>query len=265
MRFIVIGAHPDDCEYRFAGTAIKLVKDGHAIKFVSMSNGDGGHHLQGGATLTKRREAEAQEAGRRLGVAAYDVLDNHDGELLPTLENRQEVIRQIREWQADVVLSHRPNDYHPDHRYTGSLVQDSAYMVTVPNICPSTPALRRNPVYFYLEDEFRKPVPFSPDVVVDIDDTWEKKVDSLDAHVSQFYEWLPWLDGKLDEVPDNPAGRKKWLDQWLQQLLKNDFRTALERRYGAKKARNSRPLEAFELCEYGRQPSAEDLNRMFPL
>jgi LmbE family N-acetylglucosaminyl deacetylase len=260
----VIGAHPDDCEYRFGGSAVKCLAQGHAVKFVSVTNGDAGHHIQGGATLTSRRKAEAKEAARRLGVTACDVLDNHDGEYVATLENRREIIRQIREWQADIVITHRLNDYHPDHRYTSMLVQDSAFMVMVPHICPATPALRRNPVYLYMEDEFRKPDPFSPDVVVDIDAIWDRKVDSIDAHESQFYEWLPWLDGVLDQVPETPAGRKEWLGKWLQQLLKSDFRAALERRYGPEKAAGIRFVEAFELCEYGRQPSPEELDQMFP-
>lgn len=264
MRFIVIGAHPDDCEYRVAGTAVKLTEMGHVVKFVSATNGDGGHHEQGGATLANRRRAEFTEATRRLGIAACETLDNHDGELTPSVENRQRVIQLIREWQADVVITHRPNDYHPDHRYIGTLVQDSAYMVTVPNICAGTPPLHHNPVYLYMEDEFRKPIPFSPDVVVDIGATWEKKVASLDAHVSQFYEWLPWLEGKLNEVPKDPAGRLKWLEEWLRRLLRNDFLKELERRYGAERAAKIMYAEGFELCEYGRQPSTEELDAMFP-
>ena len=264
MKVLVIGAHPDDCEYRFGGTAAKFVELGHAVKFVSLTNGDAGHHAQGGATLARRRKAEAEEAARRLGVTACDVVDNHDGELEPTLENRREIIRMIREWKADVVLTHRPNDYHPDHRYAGLLVEDSAFLVTVPNICPATPALRENPVFLYLEDDLQKPAPFSPGVVVEIDSTWGKKVDSLDAHESQFYEWLPWLAGKLDEVPKSPDERRQWLSRWLRERLKNDFRDALERRYGADRARGIELAEAFELCEYGRQLSPEELSEMFP-
>lgn len=193
------------------------------------------------------------------------MLDNHDGEYLPTLENRFEIIRQIREWQADVVLSHRPNDYHPDHRNTGLAVQDSAYMVCVPNVCPSAPPLRRNPVYLYLEDPFEKPYAFRPDIVVAIDDTWDRKVDSLDAHECQFYEWLPWLDERLDQIPGDPAGRKRWLGDWLTVLLKNDFAEALARRYGPEMPHRIGHVEAFELCEYGRQPSAEELSALFPM
>ena len=263
MRILCIGAHPDDCEYRFAGTAVKLASEGHALKFLAVTNGDAGHHEIGGGALARRRRVEQEEAARRLDVA-WEVLDNHDGEYLATLENRLEIIRQIREWQADVVLSHRPNDYHPDHRNTGIAVQDSAYMVTVPNVCPGVPALRRNPIYLYLEDPFRKPNPFVPDIVVAIDDTWDRKVDSLDAHECQFYEWLPWLDGLLDQVPGDHAARKGWLSGWLSKLLGNDFRDVLASRYGPGQAARIKHCEAFEVCEYGRQPSKEELESLFP-
>ena len=161
-RIIVFGAHPDDCDQRFGGTAAKFAAMGYAVKFVSVTNGDAGHQTQGGEALAKRRRAEAAEAGRRLGIAEYITLDNHDGELLPTLEVREQIIRLIREWKADIVLGPRPFDYHPDHRYTGVLLQDAAFMVTVPNICPDTPALRKNPVFLYFEDRFKSRWRFNP-------------------------------------------------------------------------------------------------------
>jgi LmbE family N-acetylglucosaminyl deacetylase len=150
------------------------------VKFVSLTNGDAGHQTQGGEELAKRRRAEAQEAGRRTGIE-YEVLDNHDGKLLPALDVREQVIREIRQWKADVVIGPRPNDYHPDHRYTGVLVQDASYMVIVPNIVKDTPPLPRNPVFLYYSDRFAKPQPFRPDIVVSIDDAFQKKIDMLDA------------------------------------------------------------------------------------
>src|SRR5689334_9139684 len=201
LHVIAFGAHPDDCDIRAVGTAMKYVALGHKVKFVSVTNGDAGHQAEGGGALAKRRRAEAQESGRRSGIGEYEVLDNHDGELVPSVPVREQIIRAIRKWNADIVLAPRPNDYHPDHRYTGVLVQDAAYMVVVPNVAPDTPPLRKNPVFLYYEDHFQKPAPFRPDVVVNIDETFEKKIDALDAHESQVYEWLPWVDGKLDEVP----------------------------------------------------------------
>jgi LmbE family N-acetylglucosaminyl deacetylase len=264
VRVIAFGAHPDDCDLGAGGLAAKYAALGYKVKFVSLTNGDAGHQSEGGGQLAMRRRAEAQEAGRRIGVE-YEVLENHDGRLLPTLEAREQVIREIRQWKADIVIGPRPNDYHPDHRYTGVLVQDASYMVIVPNIVSDTPALRRNPVFLYYSDRFTRPQPFRADIVVSIDDVYQKKIEMLDAHVSQFYEWLPWTEGQLADVPKDPAARKTWL---ATQMLANskvrpEWREALEKRYGAEAARVQH-AEAFEITEYGRQPSEEEIRVLFP-
>jgi LmbE family N-acetylglucosaminyl deacetylase len=264
LRIIVFGAHPDDCDMDAGGTAALWAAKGHAVKFVALTNGDAGHQSEGGGALAKRRRAEAQEAGRRFGIAEYEVLDNHDGELEPTLAVRQQVIRRIRQWQADVVIAPRPNDYHPDHRYTGVVVQDTAYMVVVPNVTPDTPALRKNPVFLYSYDHFQRPNPFRPDVAVAIDSVIEKKIHALDAHVSQVYEWLPWVDGALESVPKEAAARLQWLGQQRSgQRISDEVRAALHKWYGAK-ADAVKDAEAFEVCEYGRRPSEADLRKLFP-
>jgi len=264
LRIIAFGAHPDDCDIRAAGTAVKFAAMGHHVKFVAVTNGDAGHQSEGGGILAKRRRAEAMESGRRLGVT-YEVLDNHDGELLPTLEVRQQIIRRIRQWGADIVLAPRPNDYHPDHRYTGVLIQDAAYMVVVPNVCPDTAPLHDNPVFLYFEDGFQRPNPFRPDVAVAIDDVFDKKIDALDAHVSQVYEWLPWVDHTLNQVPKDVVERKKWLASRREPAISPAVRKALEKWYGAERAAQVKVAESFELCEYGRRPSDDELRKLFPM
>jgi LmbE family N-acetylglucosaminyl deacetylase len=264
LRIIAFGAHPDDCDQRVGGTAARWAALGHQVKFVAVTNGDAGHQTEGGSALAQRRRAEAQEAARRLGIAEYETLDNHDGQLVPSVDVREQIIRKIRQWNADLVLAPRPNDYHPDHRYTGVLLQDAAYMVVVPNICPDTPALRKNPVFLYFEDRFQRPNPFRPDVAVAIDAVIDVKLRGLDAHVSQMYEWLPWVAGKLDTVPADPRARFELLRSLRAgQPLADSVRDALKKRYGAT-ADAIKNAEAFELCEYGRQPTPEELGQLFP-
>ena len=263
LNIIAFGAHPDDCDIRAGGTAAKWAAAGHRVRFVSVTNGDAGHQSQGGGALAARRRAEAQEAGRRLGVD-YITLDNHDGELMPTLQVREQIIRLIRQWKADLVLGPRPHDYHPDHRYTGILLQDAAFMVTVPNIAPDTPALRQNPVFMYFEDGFQKPNPFAPDVAVSIDDTFSKKIDAIDAHESQMYEWLPWLNGRLDSVPKDPAARRAMTAKQRFGRINDAVRAVLVKYYGAEAGAKVEHAEAFEICEYGRRPDAAELKRLFP-
>ena len=263
LNVIAFGAHPDDCDQRAGGTAIKLAMLGHRVRFVSVTNGDAGHQTEGGGALAARRREEAREAGRRAGVE-YITLDNHDGELTPTLKPREDIIRQIRLWNADLVLAPRPNDYHPDHRYTGVLVQDAAYMVVVPNITPDTPALRKNPVFMYFQDNFQRPNAFRPDVAISIDDVIDKKIDMMDAHVSQFYEWLPWVDGVLEKVPKGAADRKRWLKETGGGQVSPAVRETLTKWYGAEKAKAVRYAEAFEICEYGTRPDDAMIRKLFP-
>jgi LmbE family N-acetylglucosaminyl deacetylase len=264
LQIIMIGAHPDDCDIKSGGTAALFVAMGHHVKFVSVTNGDAGHQSEGGGMLAKRRIAETKEVAKRLGVS-YDVLDNHDGELLPTLEIRLQIIRKIREWKADVVIAPRSNDYHPDHRYTGVLVQDAAFMVGVPNIAPDTPPLRKNPVFLYFQDNFKKPNPFQADIAVDITSVIAKKLDGLDAHQSQFFEWLPWIGDYESEVPKDKAKQREYLLSKRVTKVNPEVKKALEKWYGKEKAEKINYAEAFEICEYGSIPSEADIRRLFPM
>ena len=264
LRIIMIGAHPDDCDLDAGGTALLYASMGHAVKFVSVTNGDAGHQTEGGGALAKRRMAEAKEAGKRFGVT-YEVLDNHDGELVPSLNVRLQIIRKIREWNADIVIAPRPNDYHPDHRYTGVLVQDAAYMVGVPNVAPDTPPLQKNPVFLYFQDHFQRPNPFSADIAVDITEVFDKKIFALAAHESQFFEWLPWIGGYADQVPKSKAEWLPWFTKQQTRTISPEIKTSLEKWYGKDRAAKVKHTEAFEVCEYGTQPSAEDIRRLFPM
>lgn len=266
-RVIAIFAHPDDADSKMGGTAALMAQAGHKVKFLSLTNGDAGHYEEGGGVLGKRRRAEAHESARRLGIDEYEVLDHHDAELMPTLDVRMDVIRAIRAWNADVVIGLRPNDYHPDHRNAGKLVQDAAYMVQVPNVAPDTPPTDSNPVFLYMQDRFTKPYPFEPDIAVAIDEVFDTKIDGLDAHESQMYEWLPWIGDYLDEVPESETARRKWLEQRYRERssISPDVRKALAKWYGTERAQEVQHAEAFEIAEYGHQPSDEEIRALFPM
>jgi LmbE family N-acetylglucosaminyl deacetylase len=267
LRIIVFGAHPDDCEIRAGGSAILWSDAGHHVKFVSATNGDIGHFAMAGGELARRRYAEVQAAAKILGTTT-EVLDIHDGELMPTLENRRAFTRQMRGWNADLVIGHRPNDYHPDHRYTGVLMQDSAYMVAVPFFCPDVPPLKKNPTFLYSYDRFQRPNPFRPDVVVSIDSVIERKVDALVAIESQFVEGGAL--GAPNPALETPEGKKARVEV-VRNSFKNRFkgiadscRDKLIELYGPESGSKVQYAEAFEICEYGRKPSKEDLKRLFP-
>jgi LmbE family N-acetylglucosaminyl deacetylase len=264
LKILMIGAHPDDCDIKGGGTAALFVSLGHKVKFISVTNGDAGHMEQGGGILAKRRIAESEEVAKRLKIE-YEVLDHHDGELQATLPIRLEIIRKIREWDADVVISHRSNDYHPDHRYTAILVQDAAFMVGVPNIAADTPPLRKNPVFLYFQDNFQKPYPFRADIAIDITSVIDAKIYALDAHVSQFYEWLPWIANDPDPVPEGNAERLVWLKKKRAMAPNPVVKKAIADWYGPAKAQQTQYAEAFEICEYGTQPDKNEILRLFPM
>ena len=265
LKIIAVGAHPDDADQQMGGTAALFAEMGHSVKFVSVTNGDAGHFKKGGGHLAKIRIEEANEAGRRLGIDHYKVLDNHDGELTPTLDIRNQIIREIRNWDADIVISHRPIDYHPDHRNTGIIVQDAAYLVIVPNIVSDTPPLKKNPLFLYLEDDFKKPYPFKADIAIDITDVFEKKMKAQDAHISQMYEWLPWVNKSLKDVPVRREDRLDWLKKTWAIPISLKVRESLIAWYGRDKANTVKHAESFEICEYGRQPSRKEILELFPM
>jgi LmbE family N-acetylglucosaminyl deacetylase len=266
LRILVIGAHPDDCELQCSGAAALWARLGHTVRFVSATNGGTGHHRIGGIELVRRRIAEAKAAAEVLGVESQ-VLPIMNGSLVPSLEYRSMFIRLIREFNADVVITHRPNDYHPDHRYTSILVQDSSYVVTVPNNCPETPALRHDPSMLYLSDGFQKPNPFHPDFVVAIDPVMEKKLSAIICHESQMFEWIPWNIGMEEkDVPKSRAGRRKFVAERFGERSAaeaNRFRPQLVARYGEKIGNAVRYAEAFERCEYGGRLTPEMEKKLF--
>jgi LmbE family N-acetylglucosaminyl deacetylase len=263
LHIIIIGAHPDDPD-KAGGTACKWAKMGHDVLMVSLTNGDAGHQTIKARELAKIRREEARKAGEVIGVR-YITLDNHDGQLMPTFENRLEVIRLIREQKADIVIFPRPYDYHPDHRYTGTLVLDAAYMVTVPAILPKVPYLKKNPVFLYMSDGFIHPEPFKADICVNIDDVIEKKIDMYHQHKSQMYEWLPFNRGKLNDVPKTDAERRIWLGQTRKSGSDaTPYKEKLIELYGREKGAEIKYCEAFQDSGYGTRITKENISYYFP-
>jgi N-acetylglucosamine malate deacetylase 1 len=266
LRIIAFGAHPDDAELKAAGVAAMWAAAGHQVKFVSMTNGNVGHFEMAGGPLARRRTAEVQECARILGIETQ-VLDIHDGELMPTLENRKTVARLIREWQADIVMGHRPNDYHPDHRYTGVLLDDSAIVVVAPFFVPDTPPTRRNPVFLYYSDNFQDPKPFTPTMVVGIDDVAQKKWDCVSAMPSQFADADSWQGRTVPNVPKDDKERAAYLLEMVKKrnmAVAEQYRNRLVELYGAERGKKIQYAEAFQIGQYGRQASVDELKKMFP-
>lgn len=267
---LFIGAHPDDCEFSCGGTALRMADRGDAVKFVSVTNGDRGHmsdeYRNDRQALARRRQKEAEAAAEILG-GSYETLGVHDGSVYVTEELTERMIRCIRSWGEpgvgpDLVVVNRSNDYHRDHRYTAQLVLDASFMLTVPFICPETPCLARMPVIAYWHDFFREGGEFRPDVVVSIDDVFDRKIDLVRAHESQFFEWLPHLAGELDQVPCHPEARRAWVNEKMR--ARGERVRADCARGDGNPLFNQELAEAYQISEYGRQPAAQELSQLFP-
>ena len=267
LRIIAFGAHPDDAELKASGVAALWAAAGHKVKFVAMTNGDVGHFEQAGGPLARRRKAEVAECARILGIE-NEVLDIHDGELMPSLENRRTVARLIRDWQADIVLGHRPYDYHPDHRYTGVLMDDAAVVVVAPFFVPDTKPVARNPVFLYDSDNVQDPKPFTPSLVVGIDAVAEKKWQCIDAMPSQFGDKDSWQARTLPNVPQGDRERQAYLRDIVKKrgiAVADQYRDRLIALYGEERGRKIQYAEAFQLGQYGRQAPPDELKAMFPI
>lgn len=283
MKILMIGAHQDDNEFRCGGIAYKLVQKGHEVRFLSMCNGCGGHHVMTPAETTATRAKESAAVAQLLGVS-YDVWDDQqDCALVADLETRRRLIRYIRKFSPDVIIAHRTNDYHADHRASGQLVMDASYMLIVPHECPDVPAMKKTPIIMYNEDNFTDPE-FRGDLVVDIDDAIEKKLHMAHLNVCQVYEWLPYTSGQLDEIPEDEEGRFKWLcgmeiDKWYsdEDVMSRPmpisrgirfarpaarFRNKLIEEYGEERGSKVRFAEAFQVCEYG-SPMTDEVRKEF--
>jgi LmbE family N-acetylglucosaminyl deacetylase len=264
LSVLFISAHPDDAEIQFGGTAIKYLQLGHTVSYVSVTNGDAGHHELGGGVLARRRYEECQAVARFLGLN-YFVLDNHDAELQATIENRKQVIRIIRGVKANLIVTHRPNDYHADHRNTSLLVQDAAYLVCVPNVLPLTPRLEVNPMIVYHQDHFTKPEPFTPEIIVDVTEVIDKKIEALACHESQVFEWIPFIEGYLQDVPEERSERLRWLKARMGNPANmSRLIPELSQKLSSETLRNAQHIEAFERCEYGGRLTRENVKTFFP-
>ena len=263
--YLAICAHPDDMEMKMGGVLWKLCRAGHKVGIVSLTNGNAGHHALRPAALAARRKREAGAVAAFCGLQ-YDILNIPDGRLEATVANRERLIRIVRRFNPEAVFTFRNCDYHPDHRATAQLVQDAVYLLGVPLICPDTPLPSQRPVVLLTHDAFRKPCPFSADIAVSIDDVLDEKAKMCACHASQYFEWLAFDRFVPGAIPGNGAARLVWLKKaWMigNRRQAAEFRGLLKRRYasGAARVRNA---EVFELSEYGRQPTAAELDQLLP-
>jgi LmbE family N-acetylglucosaminyl deacetylase len=264
-RLLILGAHPDDAEFHAGGIASVYRAMGREVKMVSVTDGGAGHHTRSSSELVRLRRDEAAAAGNVIG-AVYETWNFPDGALQASLDVRHRIIREIRQFKPDLVLTHRPNDYHPDHRAVGQSVQDASYLVKVPLIVPEVPALRKDPVVAYMPDLFTKPQRMQPELILNIAEQIDTIVTMLACHATQVFEWLAYEQGILESLPADQAGRMAWLKAWYTNYIRPrvaHFRDEISRAFGDAGS-SLEFVEAFEISEYALRPDAILLQHLFP-
>ncbi len=267
-RVLVLGAHPDDAEFSAGGLLSRHARQGATIRMVSVTDGRSGHHEIRPQDLVTIRREEARAAGLVIGAESV-TWDFADGGLVADLALRAAIIREIRSFQPDLVLTHRLCDYHPDHRAVAQAVQDASYLVTVPHIAADVPCLRHDPVVAYMIDLFTKPHRLEPHILLDVSEEVDTTIRMLACHSSQVFQWLPYHDGLLESLPDGETERIAWLRDWYVEKINSKriehFQAEIAHRLnGSRSSGKIQAIEAFEISEYARQLDDSERHRLFP-
>jgi LmbE family N-acetylglucosaminyl deacetylase len=186
MRILAVGAHPDDLEILCAGTLARYAQEGHQLVMCVATDGTAGHMVIKPPELARIREREARAAAEVID-AEFIWLGFPDELIFNDRETRLTFVDAIRQAKPDVIITHAPDDYHPDHRVVSSLVFDTSFIASLPNIETNQPAHSIVPPLYYMDTLAGKG--FHPTEYVDIGSTIDIKRQMLACHQSQ----LKWL------------------------------------------------------------------------
>jgi LmbE family N-acetylglucosaminyl deacetylase len=204
MNVLAIGAHPDDIEILCAGTLALYRQQGHHVTFGVFTCGDMGDLKIRPEELARIRRAESEAAAAVIGARLLwlGIMDEH---VFPNESQRRVMIDLLRQADPDVVITHSPNDYHPDHRYVSQLVFDSYFQKGLPHIpAQSQPACRFGATQVYYMDNIAG-IGFLPTEYVDITAVMETKLRMLRCHQSQFKAMSELTQCGLDQLTEIQA------------------------------------------------------------
>ena len=223
-RILSIGAHPDDADTYCGGLLSKLRDKGWQVRLLSVTDGSAGtYHAE-----VTREELKLQRRSEHL-------------------------IRYIRTFAPDVILTNRTNDYHADHRNVSLLVQDASFLLTVPKICPDTPYLEDTPAILFWGDDFMKPYPHQPDIIVPLaDERMDLKVKLASCHECQYFDWMYWPHHteRIDWPREKQVAMLSERYHAGSQAEADRLRGKLTELYGVESAAKIRNVETYEISEY---------------
>jgi bacillithiol biosynthesis deacetylase BshB1 len=180
---LAIGVHPDDVELGCSGTLIKEVKCGKKVGVLDLTQGE-----LGSRGTIETRFNEAQEAARIMGVAIRDNLKMRDGFFRNDEVHQFQLIAAIRKYQPEIVIGNILEDRHPDHGRAGQLIYDACFLSGLRKVKTTDEnekdqqRWRPKQLFHYLQDRF-----YEPDIIVDITEVWEERLQSIKAYTTQFY------------------------------------------------------------------------------
>lgn len=200
LDILAIGVHPDDVELSASGTILKHIALGKTVGLLDLTKGELG--TRGSANL---RTEEANEAAKILGVSVREQLDMPDGFFENNEMYQKQIIQIIRKYQPEIVLCNAISDRHPDHGRSAKLVADACFYSGLSKIETRDQNLiqtvwRPKAVYHYIQDHF-----IEPDFVVDISAHMDKKLESILAYSSQFFN-------PNSKEPETPISSQHFID-----------------------------------------------------
>jgi bacillithiol biosynthesis deacetylase BshB1 len=195
LDILAFGAHPDDVEISASGTILKHIDLGYKCGIVDLTQGELG--TRGSAEL---RLHEAEKSKSILGLEVRENLGFADGFFQNDKKHQLEIVKMIRKYQPEIVLANSIHDRHPDHGKGAKLVADACYLSGLVKIDTDQNAWRPKAVYHYIQDEY-----IEPDFTIDITPYFDKKIESILAFSSQFY------NPESDE-PETPISGKAFLE-----------------------------------------------------
>ncbi|WP_242928228.1 bacillithiol biosynthesis deacetylase BshB1 [Pontibacter vulgaris] len=183
LDILAFAAHPDDVELGCAGTLIAHIAAGKTVGVVDLTRGE-----LGTRGTPEMRAAEAEDASKIMGLLVRDNLDFADGFFQNDREHQLKVVQKIRQYQPEIVLMNAIYDRHPDHGRGSQVVSEACFLAglkmieTIGDNGEAQQAWRPKAVYHFIQDRY-----IQPDIVVDVTPFWEKKMETIRAFKSQFY------------------------------------------------------------------------------
>ena len=224
QNILVILAHPDDPEFFCGGTLARWARAGHRIDYVLLTCGEKGRNAYNqqipGEELCALRQQEEQAAAAVIGAQAVRFLDNEDGTLVPDLKLRLEVVRIIRKMKPDILVTCDPQNLfasyglnHPDHRAAGQIVLDAVFPAAGNDLF--FPFLLQEGLEPHMPREVWVSLTEQPNVVLDVTDTWQIKLQALKEHKSQIGDPLEFEKRmrkrhSADSTDENPRFEEKF-------------------------------------------------------